>query len=227
MDYMKCLILCFSLFLAFSHVYAADTLHMEKGEFSVLRLPLPAGRPLECTIQCSNPTVIYPDSVYCAGRRQELTILSDSVWQIRITDTGAIQLYVQALSGNDSLCTLFHQNIRAGTENATDTVMIIAVHSLIPLPYIRIATLAENIPNPIERGKQTTWAYRVDKATPVHILLYDIRGKIIEEFRSQADLPGNYTFSYTPGQQNTAPGVYLIRMLTNSGEQRRLWCISP
>jgi hypothetical protein len=86
-----------------------------------------------------------------------------------------------------------------------------------PIPYVRFATLERNYPNPIRSGSRTTWAYRIDKPSRVIFHFYNIAAA--ETFVQDLGLqPGGiHLFSFTPTIE-TASGMYIVRMETNTGD---------
>lgn len=182
-------------------------------------------------IRLSNPTVFYPqrfiaplgDSVVDAMLRAEkdsiyifsLTLLRDSTG--RTAGDTLAYLAGEALAGSDSICLLRFEDLSLDDTPAADAAGAVITRSIgPPLPYVRFATLEQNYPNPVARGRATIFAYRIDKRSDVRFHIYNLLGQ--ELFVAQVgdtDI-GPHLFIFVP--EPTMPaGAYLIRLVTNSG----------
>lgn len=182
-------------------------------------------------IRLSNPTVFYPqrfiapagDSVSDVVLRAE----KDSIYQFSVTlhrdsagrTAGDTLAYLagEALAGSDSVCILRFENLTLDGQAVADATGAIITHSIgTPIPYVRFATLEQNYPNPVARGRATIFAYRIDKRSDVRFHIYNLLGQ--ELFVAQVgdtDI-GPHLFVFVP--EPTMPaGAYLIRLVTNSG----------
>jgi len=182
-------------------------------------------------IRLSNPTAFYPqrfiapagDSVVNFTLRAEkdsiyifsLTVRRDSIG--RTAGDTLVYLAGEALAGSDSVCILRFEILSLdGSPVAGATGAVITQSIGTPLPYVRFATLEQNYPNPVSRGRRTTFAYRIDKRSDVRFHIYNLMGQ--ELFVAQVgdtDI-GPHLFVFVP--EPTMPaGAYLIRLVTNSG----------
>ncbi|MEO5929196.1 MAG: T9SS type A sorting domain-containing protein, partial [Candidatus Kapaibacterium sp.] len=234
---LRPLLLLLALFLlpgagAFAGI-TVDTARGLVGEHLRVRIIIPPGGPaagpavLKGTLRLSNPTVFFPDSLI-AARAGELTAYSltarkDSIYDFSISllrDTAvADTLYLagEALAGSDSVCLLLLSDLTLdGTprESASGAVFTRSVGA--PLPYVRFAILDQNYPNPARQGSPTTWAYRIDRLSDVRFYFYNVTGAelFVADLGNQPI--GPHTFIYTPGI-DVPCGVYLVRLVTNSG----------
>ena len=188
---------------------------------------------IEGAFQLSNPTVFFPERfVVAAGDSliaPRLTKLTDSTFTFALTvrtssatpraegDT-LFRLAGEALAGNDSVCVVSFGNLRLnGGEVGAAIGTIITTSIGTPRPYVRFATLEQNYPNPVLRFTPTTWADRIDKDSPVKLILYTDLG---EEYTilDQGFVPaGIHLITFTPGY-DVSVGVYWARLVSNSGE---------
>lgn len=188
---------------------------------------------IEGAFQLSNPTVFFPERfVVAAGDTvltSRLTKLTDSTFTFALTiRVGRITprmardtifwLAGEALAGNDSVCVLTFSDLRLnGGEVGAATGTITTTSIGTPRPYVRFATLEQNYPNPVLRFNPTTWAYRIDKDSPVQLILYTNLGEeyiILDQGFVKA---GIHLITFTPGY-DVSVGVYWARLVTNSGE---------
>jgi hypothetical protein len=109
-----------------------------------------------------------------------------------------------------------------------DTVQQVYVQSLYtPLPYIRIAAVSDNIPNPVSIYQITTWFYRIDRPSDISIQILDILGRIIYKEKFFQAFSGQYQWSWEILPYIQSPGVYFFHIQTNSGEIVKKWSVSP
>lgn len=191
---------------------------------------------IEGAFQLSNPTVFFPERFAVAAgdtaTAQRLTKLTDSTFTFAITiRTGSatpraegdtiVRLAGEALAGNDSVCVVSFSSLRLNGGEVGAAIGIITTTSIgTPRPYVRFATLEQNYPNPVLRFTPTTWAYRIDKDSPVKLILYTDLG---EEYTilDQGFVPaGIHLITFTPGY-DVSVGVYWARLVTNSGEAHK------
>lgn len=198
------------------------------GAFSSLPSPVAIGGRLKL----GNPTVFYPQRfVALPGDTivdQTLTRLTDSTYTFSLSIRPAAQprpgrdtlflLAGEALAGSDSLCTVDLTSFSVGGTLSTSAHGIIISTSIgTPLPYVRFATLDQNYPNPVPAGSATTWAYRIDKASPVLFRIYDMSGREVVHADLGVQPLGIHTFTLADASY-LAIGVYAVRLTTNSGE---------
>ncbi len=186
---------------------------------------------LAALMRLSNPTVFYPerfiaptgDTIVAAT----LTALQDSVYRIDLrivrnpANTAAgdtvITLEGEALAGSDSVCIVMLENTMLNDAPFGPSRGVVITRSIgPPLPYVRFAILEQNYPNPVPHGNSTTFAFRIDKPSDIRFEFYDLLGKSLTvEYLGVLGL-GPHTYVYTPPP--TLPtGVYLVRLVTNSG----------
>lgn len=180
-----------------------------------------------------NATVFYPERFIGTGNtivdRSELTRLSDSTYEFLIAlrpANGAglaagdtlCMLAGEALAGYDSVCVITFTGVRANDGPASEARGVVITRSIgTPLPYIRYATLEPGYPNPAKRYQTVSWAFRIDKASPVRFSIYNLAGEMISD-RDLGELaPGIYLEHFTIGF-DVATGVYVIGLNTNSGD---------
>ena len=86
-----------------------------------------------------------------------------------------------------------------------------------PLPYIRIARLEPNYPDPVGPGRESKFIYHIDKKSRVQFFLIDILGKrfILEDIPEVR--PGTHEFIFRPDLKLPA-GAYWVLLSTNSGK---------
>ncbi|MDB5033498.1 MAG: hypothetical protein JWQ98_739 [Chlorobi bacterium] len=210
-----------------------DTTRGLVGEHLRVRIIIPPGGPaagpalLRGTLRLSNPTVFFPDSLIAARAGAitgySLTARKDSIYDFSISllrDTAmadTIYLAGEALAGSDSVCVILLNDITldgAPRESASGAVLTRSVGP--PLPYVRFAILDQNYPNPARQGSPTTWAYRIDRLSDVRFYFYTVTGAELFVADLGTQPIGPHTFIYTPGI-DVPCGVYLVRLVTNSG----------
>ena len=213
-----------------------DTARGLVGEHPRLALHLPAppaggAVTLAGTMKLGNPTVFFPERFLPpAGDTitdTTLTALEDSIYAFSVTllrapaprGAGDTLLYLEgeALAGSDSLCVItFTDASLGGAPVALPAGAVITRSVGPPLPYVRLAILEQNYPNPVPRGASTTWAYRIDKLSDVRFYIYNLLGQELEVIDAGEKGIGPHTFVYTPGI--TMPsGPYFVRLVTNTG----------
>lgn len=218
---------------------SADTTYGVVGK--TVSVPLHLARPvgngspnpvtLYGRLRLGNPTVFYPqrfiapsgDSILAFTLRAE----KDSIYTFSITmrrdstdrTAGDTLMYLagEALAGSDSVCVLRFEALTLNDTSIADTRGVIITLSIgTPLPYVRFATLEQNYPNPVSRGKPTIFAYRIDKRTDVRFHIYNLVGQeLFVAHVGDTDI-GPHLFIFTP--EPTMPtGPYFVRLVTNSG----------
>lgn len=207
-----------------------DTLQISVGRtFSVpvYKLSTTNSTVVSGTCIISNPLVAY----FSADLQEQAEVI---FWERRGLDT--IQFYLRynanvdslfflqgkALAGNDSLCRLQFLALTVNdTLNFTPFSLLLISRSVgPPLPYIRFATLEQNYPNPVPAAGSTIFPYRIDKASDVQFVLYDITGRS-EVVGSLKNVPaGVHQFVFFP-ESKFMTGAYRMRMITSSGEASR------
>ncbi len=242
-----CLMLCALLVPATARAQIAiDTARGLVGKTisAPIRAPgLPAGRSgavtVTATLRLSNPTVFYPQRITApAGDVVDsfmLTALKDSIFEISFTvrrtapnagagDTLAM-LLGEALAGSDSVCIVTLESVRLNDAPIGGARGVVITESVgTPIPYVRFAILEQNYPNPVPRGRQTRWAYRIDKRSDITFRFFDLLGKEIHtEYLGVQDL-GPHIYVYDPPP--TLPtGTYYVRLETNSGASDKVMLI--
>lgn len=188
---------------------------------------------IEGAFQLSNPTVFFPERFAIpAGDTTlatRLTKLTDSTFTFALTiRTGTATpriagdtifwLAGEALAGNDSVCVVTFSTLRLnGGELGAATGTLTTTSIGTPRPYVRFATLEQNYPNPVLRFTPTTWAYRIDKDSPVKLTLYTDTGEEYITLDQGFVKAGIHLITFTPGY-DVSVGVYWARLVTNSGE---------
>lgn len=229
------------MFLACQHgraQFAIDTARGLVGGKVDVVLRAPAGDlerrgvvRLDATMQLSNPTVFYPERFIAPAGDSvlgfTLMAVKDSIYNVSITlrrdpaNTAAgdtvVTLRGEALAGSDSVCIIALRSVLADGAPIAESRGVVITRSIgPPLPYVRFAILEQNYPNPVPRGSSTTWAYRIDKRSDVRFHFFNLLGQ--ELFVALlGDQPiGPHVYVYTP-PLDMPSGVYLVRLVTNSG----------
>lgn len=178
----------------------------------------------------SNPTVFYPlrfkeDSLLRIDK-QQLVRHTDSTYSFAINisplEQGrtelVLKLWGEALAGSDSLCFLSFDSVYVGDSLLRPLRTTILTNSIgTRLPYVRFATLEAGYPNPTAPGLNTTWAYRIDKASTISFISYDVLGREIRRDVIENQSLGVHLYQFVP-DLDFPVGVYTLRMKTNSGE---------
>jgi hypothetical protein len=234
--YLLLLVLAFTPAAARAQV-AADTARGLVGE--EVRLAMRTSGALDAadsltlrgSFHLGNATVFYPERFVAGPRtavaRYDLVKLTDSTYTFTVVLTlpaGPIVagdtlclLAGEALAGYDSVCRVSFTGLRANDgppSEATGTIITRSVGTR--LPYIRYATLEPGYPNPAARYQTVTWAFRIDKASPVRFGIYNLAGEQISDHDLGELGPGIHIETFEIGF-DVATGVYLVGMTTNSG----------
>ncbi len=183
-----------------------------------------------------NPTVFYPERFVevrtGALLSSHLSRLTDSTWSVELRlryqpgDT-VCSLVGEALAGSASQCSLVLQDIEADAMPWPDAAGVVSVTSIgTPLPYVRFARLEPNFPNPAVRGQTTTWVYRIDKASDVRIVLYNLGGRTVDVLSFGVQKPGVYRVPYRVSGQ-MATGLYWAQLVTASGLSSQPFVVVP
>jgi hypothetical protein len=226
---MKIFLLVFFL-LKISVFAQSDTARGIVGEKVELRLVIdkPDTEIVKISGQflLSNPTVFYPEE-FLKADSVVLKRENDSVYLFSFSARDTIFLKGEALAGSDSLCEISFRNVTIDGIAVGDFKGTIITESIgAPLPYIRFATLEEGFPNPVYRGQEVTWAYRLDKPSNVQFAFYTILGKEIL-LKDLGEQPlGIRTFSLRP-DIDFAAGVYWVRLKTDFGESLQQMMVIP
>lgn len=75
--------------------------------------------------------------------------------------------------------------------------------------------LSANYPNPVGHNDATLINYRVERSTPIRLVLYDAVGRQIRVLHESAAAPGQYQIQLET--KNLTNGVYFYRLQTNTG----------
>ena len=186
---------------------------------------------LRGSLLLGNATVFFPERFVGTGsttvERSTLTRTTDSTYDFDVVlraletiDAGdtLCLLAGEALTGYDSVCVVRFSGVRANDGPASEASGVIVTRSVgTPLPYIRYATLEPGYPNPVRRYQTVSWAFRIDKASPVRFGIYNLAGMRIADIDLGERPPGIYVERFTIGF-DVATGVYLVGLNTNSGD---------
>lgn len=86
-----------------------------------------------------------------------------------------IYLNGEALASSDTICYLLFDGIYINNQQYNEfSSNVILSNYDIPMPYIRLAVLEQNYPNPVNSGNQTTWVYKIDKNSKVIFKMYNL-----------------------------------------------------
>ncbi len=206
-------------------MYVPVVLHGEGGE-AVVRAVLKLG----------NPTVFYPERFVAVQanvlQSARLARLTDSTWTVELRvqyETGdtVCVLRGEALAGSGAQCELVLQQVEVNDLPWPDASGMVSVTSVgTPLPYVRFARLEQNYPNPAIRGEITTWVYRIDKVSEVHLILYNYAGRTVDILRFGVQQPGVHRVPYHVSGQ-MATGLYWAQLITTSGLSSQPFFIMP
>ncbi len=181
-------------------------------------------------LKLSRPTVFYPQVFRGAGGTfldSTLVRHNDSVYSFDLTfrankdllpgDTLFV-LAGEALAGSDSVTALQFGNLFLNDVPFPDFTAAIVTESIgPPLPYVRFAVLDPGRPNPTQPGRTVTWGFRIDKASEVSFIIYDLIGQqiVVQELGMLEQ--GVYVNTFTPDFFFPS-GMFIVRLTTNSGD---------
>ena len=213
------------IFLVYSDGFANDTLSL--GKSYIYEYPSTSDDSLSWKISIANPTMLFIDSLSINDKPIIINSLYNDSIIFFTKEIGKVNVYISPLAGTDSITTM-HIQITQNRAIILDTVQQVFVKSLYtPLPYIRIAAVSDNIPNPVSTHQITTWFYRIDRPSDISIQILDILGRIIYKEKFFQAFSGQYQWSWEILPYIQSPGVYFFHIQTNSGEIVKKWSVSP
>ena len=213
------------IFLVYSDGFANDTLSL--GKSYIYEYPSTSDDSLSWKISIANPTMLFIDSLSINDKPIIINNLYNDSIIFFTKEIGKVNVYISPLAGTDSITTM-HIQIIQNRAIILDTVQQVYVQSLYtPLPYIRIAAVSDNIPNPVSIHQITTWFYRIDRPSDISIQILDILGRIIYKENFFQAFSGQYQWSWEILRYIQSPGVYFFHIQTNSGEIVKKWSVSP
>ena len=213
------------IFLVYSDGFANDTLSL--GKSYIYEYPSTSDDSLSWKISIANPTMLFIDSLSINDKPIIINNLYNDSIIFFTKEIGKVNVYISPLAGTDSITTM-HIQITQNRAIILDTVQQVFVKSLYtPLPYIRIAAVSDNIPNPVSTHQITTWFYRIDRPSDISIQILDILGRIIYKEKFFQAFSGQYQWSWEILPYIQSPGVYFFHIQTNSGEIVKKWSVSP
>ena len=213
------------IFLVYSDGFANDTLSL--GKSYIYEYPSTSDDSLSWKISIANPTMLFIDSLSINDKPIIINNLYNDSIIFFTKEIGKVNVYISPLAGTDSITTM-HIQIIQNRAIILDTVQQVFVKSLYtPLPYIRIAAVSDNIPNPVSIHQITTWFYRIDRPSDISIQILDILGRIIYKENFFQAFSGQYQWSWEILPYIQSPGVYFFHIQTNSGESIKKWSVSP
>lgn len=213
------------IFLVYSDGFANDTLSL--GKSYIYEYPSTSEDSLSWKISIANPTMLFIDSLSINDKPIIINNLYNDSIIFFTKEIGKVNVYISPLAGTDSI-TIMHIQIIQNRAIILDTVQQVFVKSLYtPLPYIRIAAVSDNIPNPVSIHQITTWFYRIDRPSDISIQILDILGRIIYKEKFFQAFSGQYQWSWEILPYIQSPGVYFFHIQTNSGEIVKKWSVSP
>ncbi|MFZ4568448.1 MAG: T9SS type A sorting domain-containing protein [Bacteroidota bacterium] len=218
------ILLALSFFIC-SDGLAEDTLSI--GKSYIYEYPCTYEDSLSWNITIANPTLLFIDSLSINDKTIYINRLTNDSIIFFTKEIGKVNVYISPLAGTDSITTM-HIQIIQNRAIILDTVQQVYVQSLYtPLPYIRIAAVSDNIPNPVSIYQITTWFYRIDRPSDISIQILDILGRIIYKEKFFQAFSGQYQWSWEILPYIQSPGVYFFHIQTNSGEIVKKWSVSP
>lgn len=176
---------------------------------------------MQGVIHLTNPTLFYPERFVAASAigSSELIRVNDSTYNFKIkflqnvTNDTLLGIAGEALAGNDSVGFLIIDSLVINNKknNSLLQAKITTQNIGSPLFYTRYSTLEQNYPNPVNRGKTTTWAYKIDKKMRVIFHIYNLIG---EEFLADdLGILDHGVYKYTLNVDRQLPmGAYFIRL---------------
>ena len=213
------------IFLVYSDGFANDTLSL--GKSYIYEYPSTSDDSLSWKISIANPTMLFIDSLSINDKPIIINSLYNDSIIFFTKEIGKVNVYISPLAGTDSITTM-HIQIIQNRAIILDTIQQVYVQSLYtPLPYIRIAAVSDNIPNPVSIHQITTWFYRIDRPSDISIQILDILGRIIYKEKFFQAFSGQYQWSWEILPYIQSPGVYFFHIQTNSGEIVKKWSVSP
>jgi hypothetical protein len=193
----------------------------------------PGPATMEGSLLITNPTIFYPERfVALPGDTilaSTLTRLTDSTYRFSLTVSsprGSIRsgdslafLAGEALAGSDStgLIYFFHRD-----ESSPRALVVLRTTSIgNRLHYVRPPSLTPAFPNPSKRGTMVRFGYLVDRPSEVTFKIYAITGEEIVSIDAgritQDDVSRGQTLDFEI-TFDISSGIYLVRMVTNSGD---------
>ena len=134
-----------------------------------------------------------------AGKRADFVILSQNPTAVAHEDIIETEILATFVDGSLMYC-------RPGNEQ----VYGLPVSATRDLPDDRQPRLQSIYPNPTTGS--VTVSYRVERAGPVRISVYDVTGRIVADLVDLERPPGSYQSTWESA--DIAPGVYIVRMTT-------------
>lgn len=223
-SFFYCVVLSI-IFLVYSDGFANDTLSL--GKSYIYEFPSTSDDSLSWKISIANPTMLFIDSLSINDKPIIINSLYNDSIIFFTKEIGKVNVYISPLAGTDSI-TIMHIQIIQNRAIILDTVQQVFVKSLYtPLPYIRIAAVSDNIPNPVSIHQITTWFYRIDRPSDISIQILDILGRTLYKEKFFQAFSGQYQWSWEILPYIQSPGVYFFHIQTNSGESIKKWSVSP
>lgn len=141
----------------------------------------PINNSLNITINNSNPTVFYIDSVKFNNISLNLsrTYYDIEIQHVFETPTNtpiALTIYGTGLAGNDTITELQFHNI-IDNSKIKDTTINIILQKYIPGSYAKLAKITNIYPNPTNINNQLYIEYSLDIPSNIIVKIYSINGK--------------------------------------------------
>ena len=110
----------------------------------------------------------------------------------------------------------YHGNESASTESTSIMIVNIEANSVLPMSYF----LSQNVPNPF--NPSTRINYELPEATDVSLIIYDVRGNIVEILESGEQNAGFYSVAWNgtaSDGRSISTGIYFARMVAGNYNQ--------
>ncbi len=110
----------------------------------------------------------------------------------------------------------YHGNTSDATESASILIVDVDANSALPTSF----TLSQNVPNPF--NPSTTISYEIPEESDVSLIIYDVRGNIIEILESGEQNAGFYSVVWdgtTSDGRSISTGIYFARMIAGNYNQ--------
>jgi len=160
-------------------------------------------------VKCSNPTMF--DSTF--AEYGTLKVQCSEVQ--KILDGKICTIYITCLagSGNEALITPTIVEVDDSTQTANLIAGKITFNDIPVLPKF-IEGLGLPSPNPF--GSTITIPYTIDVPTNIQFYIYDLVGRLVQEFPIAYKIRGGYSFYFTPNEGELSNGAYYVVMKTDS-----------
>jgi len=179
-------------------------------------------------ILIENPTLIFIDSISFNSEMLPLQRISIDTIQFHTFGNGSLKVCISPLAGSDSTTYFIIHKYDINKRLLADTTFRHFIRSsFTPLPYIRIASLSDNMPNPVLINESTQWNYYLDQPSTVTIDIVDLCGRILYTDTFYKEKAGSYSWVWTVRPYIQSAGIYFLHFRSNLGDIVKKWNVSP